>query len=298
MLLLLGVAVGGLSSGVSLGLATDTGSSESVVNLDSLAPPTGVAASGGTSISLTWTASSSTSVSGYLVLRGTSSGGPYSQVGTVGPTATSMTDTPTIAGTYYYTLQSTFESWTSGLSTQASGTFVPPGLTISKVCTAQAADTGGDGDGYEVSAANVCADDGQLAQDVNSGTSNSASCTSTAKDRHRFSTYAFGLPALATINGIAVRVRSAISSTKGSSLICSQLSWDGGTTWTAVKSLTLVSASPSFYVFGSNTDVWGRAWTVANFSDANFRVRVIDAANNTTKTYSLDSVQVTITYLP
>jgi hypothetical protein len=53
-------------------------------------------------VSLTWTASISANVVGYQISRGTTSGGPYTLIGTVGNT-TSYTDTTVVSGqTYYY----------------------------------------------------------------------------------------------------------------------------------------------------------------------------------------------------
>ena len=50
------------------------------------------------------------------------------------------------------------------------------------------------------------ADGGGVAQDVNSGTNNNASCTANSKDKHRFYNYNIGLPGGATVKGIEVRL--------------------------------------------------------------------------------------------
>jgi hypothetical protein len=65
-------------------------------------PPTGLAASvSGSTVSLSWTASSGTPVpTGYTLYRGTAHNGPYSTVKS-GLTSTSTTDTPA-NGTYFY----------------------------------------------------------------------------------------------------------------------------------------------------------------------------------------------------
>jgi hypothetical protein len=55
------------------------------------------------SVSLTWTASTSTGVTGYNVYRGTVSGGPYSKLNASLVSRTSYTDSTVSAGqTYYY----------------------------------------------------------------------------------------------------------------------------------------------------------------------------------------------------
>src|SRR5438309_7272564 len=91
-------------------------------NTDTLAAPTGPSATGGTSIVLNWTATTSTYASGYHVLRGTASGGPYSQIAQVTPRSTvTYTDTPA-AGTYYYVVRAYYQNWESANSSQASAT--------------------------------------------------------------------------------------------------------------------------------------------------------------------------------
>ncbi len=94
--------------------------------------PTGLAATAGnTQVSLTWNASSG--ATSYNVQRSTTSGGPYTQIGT--PTATNYTDTGLTDGTtYYYVVAAANSAGTSANSTQASATPnaappVPTGLT-------------------------------------------------------------------------------------------------------------------------------------------------------------------------
>jgi hypothetical protein len=52
-------------------------------------------------VAVSWTASTSTGVAGYRIYRGTTSGGPYTQIGSVGLTTT-YTDTTVVSGTTYY----------------------------------------------------------------------------------------------------------------------------------------------------------------------------------------------------
>ncbi|HZP25872.1 MAG TPA: hypothetical protein VFB90_02380 [Dehalococcoidia bacterium] len=86
------------------------------------------------SINLSWTASTSTFATGYNILRGTASGGPYSQIAQVTPrTTVTYSDTTAAVGTtYFYVLQTYYQSWVSANSNQVSGQ-VPP---ISLVQTA------------------------------------------------------------------------------------------------------------------------------------------------------------------
>jgi centrosomal CEP192-like protein/HYDIN/CFA65/VesB family protein len=72
------------------------------------------------SVSLTWTASTSTGVTGYNVYRGTVSGGPYTQLNASLVSGTSYTDTTVSAGQTYYYVTTTMTSTTqSGYSNQA-----------------------------------------------------------------------------------------------------------------------------------------------------------------------------------
>src|SRR3990172_7254780 len=75
-------------------------------------------------------------------------------------------------------------------------------------CTANAAVTtnSGDNNGFQLNPGNACANDAAFAEDTNGGTANSTSCSSTARDRHLFFNYGFGVPASSTINGIEVRL--------------------------------------------------------------------------------------------
>ncbi len=293
----------------SLARFTDTATSTGSLASDTLAAPTSLAATGGTSVTLTWTPTVDTYATGYTVLRGSASGGPYTSVGSVTPrTAATTTDSPG-AGTWYYVLRSVYQSWTSADSNQASAT-VPgvPTSTGEKACVAasNAADTvnAGDNNGYQSNATRVCTDDGSVASDANSGTSTSASCgtgatPSTTKDRHRFWGYAFGLPGtVSSIDGITVRADLALNNNGGTTNLCMQLSWDGGTTWTTIKSVGIPASGMASYTFGSASDTWGRTWAVGNFSTTNFRVRVIDASTMANKQFQLDFVGVTVTYVP
>jgi len=100
------------------------------------------------------------------------------------------------------------------------------------------------------------------------------------------------------IQGIQVRLDARTDATGGSPKICVQLSWDGGTTWTTAKSTTTLSTTETTYTLGSISDIWGRTWSSSNFSNANFRIRVIDVASNSSRDFFLDYAAVNITYQP
>jgi hypothetical protein len=77
-----------------------------------------------------------------------------------------------------------------------------------------------------------------------------------------------------------------------------QLSWNNGTSWTTAKQTSTLTTSEATYTLGGTADTWGRAWTLSELSNANFRVRVIDVASSTARDFSLDYVAVNITYQP
>jgi hypothetical protein len=138
-----GFSVGGLSlpytlaAGQNASLSvtfapTAAGSSTGTVSVVSnvSGSPASVAVSGAGihSVSLSWTASTSSGVTGYNVFRGTTSGGPYTQLNGSPVGTTSYTDSAVQAGqTYYYVTTAVNGSGTqSGYSTLASAIVPSP----------------------------------------------------------------------------------------------------------------------------------------------------------------------------
>ncbi|HSJ88362.1 MAG TPA: S8 family serine peptidase [Anaerolineales bacterium] len=158
----------------------------------------------------------------------------------------------------------------------------------------------GDNNGYELNPANVHADGGGVAQDINSGTNNSSSCTNNGKDKHTFYNYNISLPASATVTGIEVRLDAFVDNPGSNApLICVQLSGDGGRTWTTVRQTPTLTTSETTYVLGGSADIWGRAWTSSNLTNSNFRIRVIDVASSggaNSRDFSLDWIALRLTY--
>jgi hypothetical protein len=75
-----------------------------------------------------------------------------------------------------------------------------------------------------------------------------------------------------------------------------ELSWDGGTTWTAAKTDTQGTRTEHTAVLGGAADTWGRTWTVGDLSDANFRVRVRSNSTSASRDFFLDWIPVQVTY--
>jgi hypothetical protein len=100
----------------TLALMTDTETVASTFSTETLDPPTGLNATAtlGLVVTLAWTATVDVRATGYQVLRGTASGGPYAQIATVTPrTTTTYIDLPVVPGNYCYVLRSYYASWTS-----------------------------------------------------------------------------------------------------------------------------------------------------------------------------------------
>ncbi|MEW5991025.1 MAG: hypothetical protein AB1736_06720 [Chloroflexota bacterium] len=283
----------------SSALFNDVEAATAVLDADILEPPSGLGVVGGATAALTWTPSGDAYASGYAVERATSSGGTYALVGTATPvTAIGLVDIPATDGTYWYRVKTYVASWESGVAGPVSAD-VLMGVTGFHACATQAADAGGDGDGYEGNPADGCVVDGALATDTNSGTGTGTLCNGSGKDKHRFSDFGLGVPASATaILGIEVRVTVGINTIFGTNLVCARLSWNGGSNWTPASSVTLTATAPTGYSLGGPSFLWGRAWTPAQLSDANFRVRISDVSNSTARDYSLDGVEVQVTYTP
>ena len=232
---------------------------------------------------------------GLIVVREQSGGPPPTPINTNTPTNTappSNTPSPTVTATPSRTPTVT----NTPITPSAGNTgFLNPATNAAQTSSS------GDNNGYEIIASNAHADGSGVAQDVNSGTNNKASCTANSKDKHRF--YDFNidlnLPVGATVKGIEVRLDAFADSTSSAPKLCVQLSWNGGTTWTAAKQTPTLTTSEATYILGSPVDTWGRTWTLANLSNANFRVRVIDIASGsgaTSRDFSLDWIAVRVSY--
>ena len=301
--LVLLVAAASFAAPLTLAVFTDQDAGQNGYATDTLDPPTSLAATGGVTAALTWTATVDAYASGYRILRSSTSGSGFAQVSTVTPSgATTAADTPPTSGTWYYVLRSYFQSWESVSSNEASAVVVVGGAaTPWSTCTggtsvAEAA--WGDTNGYEANPDNACADGSGFALDAGTGTgSRSGSCTNTANDAHRFRDFSLDVPLTATsISGIEVRADMGLNNNGGTSNICIQLSWDGGTSWTTAKVVTISGAAEATYSFGGPADPWLRTWVAGDFSNANFRVRVIDATTQNNKDYRLDYLAVRVSY--
>ena len=131
---------------------------------------------------------------------------------------------------------------------------------------------------------------------MNSGTT--TACDNTGKDRHVFYNYGFTIPDGQTIDGIEVCLDAWVRSAQNTPKMCVELSWDGGTTWTAAKTTPTLSTSEATYTRGTTADTWGRIWGSSQFSDGNFRLRITNVAPNNSRDFRLDWVPVQVAYSP
>jgi len=99
---------------------------------DILAPPTGLAAACGPTITLDWTATVDTYATGYRVFRAGTPGGPYSQIAEITPRTTVTYDDTPPAGIHYYVVRAYYLSWESVDGSEAvasTGTCAPPSVS-------------------------------------------------------------------------------------------------------------------------------------------------------------------------
>ena len=258
------------------------------------------AVTGGNTSTGTVTLSSAAPAGGQVVTLGTS----HISVATVPPSVTVAAATTSATFTVTTSTVATATNVTISAATgdvmKNADLAVSPGggsgSTGLRSPTANTAHSGGDGNGFESSAANALADDALSAADLNSGTGSNTSCTHASKDKHRFWNYGFTFPAGVTIRGLEVRVDARADSTSGSPKMCVQLSWDGGNTWTSAKSTPTLGTTMRTFLLGSATDTWGRAWATGNVSDPNFRVRVINVSSSSSRDFFLDWIAVRVHY--
>ncbi|HET7566990.1 MAG TPA: hypothetical protein VFJ91_03305 [Gaiellaceae bacterium] len=103
------------------------GGPESLVSA-TLDAPTGISVVRGTCVKhssyplvVSWTGSTSPAVAGYEIFQSTTSGGPYTSLGTVSAATRSYTDSSTTYNTtYYYVVKSLRNTWRSAASAQGS----------------------------------------------------------------------------------------------------------------------------------------------------------------------------------
>ncbi|MCA9359124.1 hypothetical protein KC926_02875, partial [Candidatus Kaiserbacteria bacterium] len=98
------------------------------------------------------------------------------------------------------------------------------------------------------------------------------------------------IPGSNSIQGIEVKLE--VSGTTAAGDIDVDLSWDGGTTWTTIKTTPTLTTTDTVVSLGGPSDTWGRAWTASEFSNTNFVVRL--DANPSSNNVQVDAIQVRV----
>ena len=143
------------------------------------------------------------------------------------------------------------------------------------------------GDGWELAPTNAFADSGGFASNLDGN-----------GDRHLYYNYGFSIDSSCVIAGIEVRLDWFLDSTADVSALRAELSWDGGTFFTTEQLDTTETTTEHTFVLGGPTDGWGRTWTVAELSDANFRVKLRAISGDDARDFFLDWVPVKVYYGP
>lgn len=107
---------------------------------------------------------------------------------------------------------------------------------------------------------------------------------------HSYTNHGFSVPSGNAILGIEVKLEVSGSTAAGT--IDVQLSWDGGTSWTSVKTTPTLTTSDVVATLGSPSNTWGRTWSSTDFSNANFAVRLTGAPSS--NTLKVDAIQVRV----
>ena len=289
LLAIAGLAVAVPAAAAWLATASNAGN---VLAADTLEPPSSLVASGACGeVALDWTPTGDSYASGHRVLRSTSPGGPYTEIAELTPrTQASYSEAPA-TGTYYYVTTAFVGNWESVASNEAAATVDGgSGSTGLLSPTSQAPDTGGNGDGFEVSPESALTD----------GLGNAANLAGT-DDRHRFYNFGISVPTGCVVTGIEVRLDWWLGATQQTNSMSAELSWDGGSSWTAAKFDTTETTAEHTIILGGPADTWGRTWTPGEVSDANFQLRLTSrcsgaAVQCSKRNYFLDWAAVRVSF--
>ena len=112
----------------------------------------------------------------------------------------------------------------------------------------------------------------------------------------------FGLtfnPTVTALDGIELRMRAGLSGSGNTTTDCridASLSWNNGTTWTALKSQTLTSTNETLYTLGTTTDLWGHLWTVNELQNVWVRLASNKVTCSANRTAYVDTLELRASY--
>ncbi len=132
--------------------------------------------------------------------------------------------------------------------------------------------------------------DSGVSSEANAYTSNSADAVFNGTDSVEYGN--FGLSGSGIVGGIEVALEGERDGTR---VLDIQLSWNGGSSWTAAQSASF-SDSETTIILGGTNNTWGRTWTTTELTNANFRVRA--ASGTGSNDINLDQIQVKVTSAP
>lgn len=97
------------------------------------------------------------------------------------------------------------------------------------------------------------------------------------------------------IDGIEVFMEAKDAASSPTSwTVTAKLSSDGGSSWTTTDSQTWSSTSDTIASFGGSTDKWGRGWSSANLTNANFQVMFDVTGGISSADFKIDQVRVQV----
>ena len=107
--------------------------------------------------------------------------------------------------------------------------------------------------------------------------------------------FGFSIPPGNIIDGIVVTVEASKNSAGSDKTFDVSLSYDNGTSWTAIKNTGAMTTTDNTYSLGGAADTWGySSWTPAVINSDLFRVRL--DVNGTVGSVKIDSTQATVFY--
>jgi hypothetical protein len=114
------------------------------------------------------------------------------------------------------------------------------------------------------------------------------------------SDFSFGLPALvSSIDGISIDIYYSSDNASGIAKIKCNLSHNDGTNYTSDTSEQSVNGTTiTQKTFGGSADTHGRIWSVSDFNNGNFRLKVNINTNNGSYNSRIDLITVTVYYTP